>query len=224
MLRRAPSGDDDHNEIRQPRTRSKAVRRDHLHSAEDTNYDFDDMRNARPGNHKDVRLLPRKRRRVDAQRNIGLRPTASDEEVVTSSQESDSEWDTRPSQRKRRKTSLPRLARARATQVVIPQDRGSIGSIQAQVASPSLAQAPGGHQESVQALSARFADWLLETAVVRSAKVNGVTTFQLQFKADLYCAKHAQHALGTLAIRVWPQIATQATSPECQRCSTLSAQ
>ncbi|KAG8169612.1 hypothetical protein KVR01_000357 [Diaporthe batatas] len=51
-------------------------------------------------------------------------------------------------------------------------------------------------RKSVKALSAKFTEWLLETAVVRSAIVDGVTTFQLQFKADLYCSKHSRRVLG----------------------------
>ncbi|KAJ9130495.1 hypothetical protein NKR23_g12167 [Pleurostoma richardsiae] len=75
-------------------------------------------------------------------------------------------------------------------------DSGSTGS-QVRLASTSSARVPGEQQGSVKALSAKFTEWLLEAAVVRSAVVDGVTTFQLQFKADRYCSKHRHHGLSS---------------------------
>ncbi|KAJ9131300.1 hypothetical protein NKR23_g11784 [Pleurostoma richardsiae] len=76
-------------------------------------------------------------------------------------------------------------------------DSGSTGSRRVRLASPSPAQVSGEQQESAKALSAKFTEWLLEAAVVRSAVVDGVTTFQLQFKADRYCSKHRHHVFSS---------------------------
>ncbi|KAH9987997.1 hypothetical protein F4779DRAFT_611186, partial [Xylariaceae sp. FL0662B] len=54
----------------------------------------------------------------------------------------------------------------------------------------SPSQGPDNQQDSIQALSAKFTEWLHETAVIKSAIVNGEATFQLQFKADHYCSSH----------------------------------
>ncbi|KAI0410602.1 hypothetical protein F5X98DRAFT_368702 [Xylaria grammica] len=207
MLHRATvSNGDREDEAMLPRIQPKArraraaVRRHHRRSVKDVTNNFNKMQDVRSDNDKGIPnacRLANATERANSGHNVGPRRDASNEEVSTSSQESDSEWDTRSPQRKGRKSGLPKPARTKATGQEISSDSGSTGSRHVRIASPSPAQAPGEQLDSVKALSAKFTEWLLKATVVRSAIVDGVTTFQLQFKADRYCSKHRHYVLSS---------------------------
>ncbi|KAH8879177.1 hypothetical protein GQ53DRAFT_46862 [Thozetella sp. PMI_491] len=146
---------------------------------------------------KDDDISPplRKRRRVSSRRNTGLYRQDADDEVYIPSQDSDNEREARP-RHKRRRLGPRKPAPITATGRQTSANYAGTGSRRVQIPGPPSSQGSSEHQESVKALSAKFTEWLLETAVVRSAIVDGVTTFQLQFKADLYCSKHSRRVLG----------------------------
>ncbi len=154
-----------------------------------------------------IRLPVGKRRRSSSRRNPH-RQAVDDDEVYSPSQDSDNEQGARPPQHKRRRLGSPRPACAIVAGRQRSSNYGSTGSRQVQIPSSPPSQY-SGTQESAKALSAKFTEWLLETAFIRSAVVDGVTTFQLQFKADLYCSKHKRHMLQQPTISLQDQLASQ---------------
>jgi len=137
----------------------------------------------------------RKRRRVSSRREG--RPRQRDaEEIVTSPEDSGSEWDGRPPKQRHRRHAT--AAGRQTSKFETAEDRGL---------------RPCADPEAVKALSAKLAESLFATADVRSAKVDGVTVFQIRFKQDLYCSEHRHPVLSN------PQPAYTSNSPARRRSS-----
>lgn len=110
-------GDSDHSDEAepprvQPRAghRRAAVRRRHHRSVEDANHNPNKTENLRSDEDNDIRQPLRKSRKANSRRDVSPRRRVADveEEVLSSCRDSDSEWDTRPPRRKRRKLAPPK--------------------------------------------------------------------------------------------------------------------
>ncbi|KAK8029502.1 hypothetical protein PG993_010793 [Apiospora rasikravindrae] len=116
-----------------------------------------------------------------------------DEDSCYPSQDSDSEPDDRPQRRKRRRISAPGSARKKGDKLQTNRKYIATGSPQVPTPESRSSQDCAEHSPPVQALCAKFAEWLLKVADVRSATVDGARIFQLRFEEDRYCPKHRRH-------------------------------
>ncbi|KAL2275654.1 hypothetical protein FJTKL_01713 [Diaporthe vaccinii] len=125
----------------------------------------------------------RKRRRVDSQRERRLYQQDT-EDIHSSAEDSSNDWVARPPRRRRVNPPDPSHTTAAGRQTSSASEN------------PGLQQVQTQNSESVEALAAKFAEWLSETADVRKAKVDGATIFQLRFKQDLRCSTCRPVVLG----------------------------
>ena len=144
----------------------------------------------------------RKRRRVSSQRERRLYQQDT-EDTYTSAEDSGNDWVARPSRRRRVDPPDPTHTTAAGRHTGSDSKNTGLQQVQTQTS------------ESVKALSAKFAEWLSETADVIKAEVNGATIFQLRFKQDLYCSKCRPAELSN------PHSGYTSDPPARQRNSTL---
>lgn len=133
----------------------------------------------------DVDKFPqrRKRRERSSQHETQSYQQDTTTDSNSSFDDSDNEWVARSL--KRHRVNNPKPPSAIAARQQTRSDSNMTGS--------QHVQAPRS-QESVNALSAKFAEWLFETADIKSVVMDGVRIYQLCFKQDLYSSVY-RHAV-----------------------------
>lgn len=144
----------------------------------------------------DVVTLPqrRKRRRVSSQRERRLRRQDA-EDTGGFDEDSSDEWVARLPRRRRGGPPQPVQTTAAAPQTLSDSETVRLQQVQTP-----------GNSKSVEALSAKFAEWLSGTADVRKAEVDGATIFQLRFycsncKPAVLSNPHSNYTSNTPAVR-----------------------
>ncbi|KAK3933615.1 hypothetical protein QBC46DRAFT_348434 [Diplogelasinospora grovesii] len=184
--------------------------------------DINDLQQSGKG--KDTGPSPHKRRRPGSRRSPGSRGEDSeDEEAYSPFQDSD-EWNGRPPQRKRRRARPPKPARAEASGRQKRSTYRSTESGSVHIPTPPSSRGSNEQHDPAEALSAKITEWLLKNTVVRSAVVDDVTTFQLQFKADLYCSNHKRHMVSNPQSHDRPDVSTKRCNSKPGRRSTSVTQ